>query len=82
MSWWNPATWGQAKMEAKAISLNPNDKEKVARHLGRLANLYRHSGVLTEEMQTEIKQRQAALLLAGFDLVTSAEDADALREKL
>lgn len=82
MVWYNPTTWGN-EMQPLPIQVNPGNANALARHVGRLVNLFaaqkRDDAVAIRQ---EIKQRQAAIAQYGHVAPQNEDEARELFSKV
>lgn len=82
MSILNPTTWFKTK--ALPIQVNPGSAAALARHVGRLANLYAATrrDPKRADVKEEIEQRKRAIAGYGHTAPTNEAEARALLEKV
>lgn len=82
MVWYNPTTWGNT-VEPQPIQVNPGNAGMLARHVGRLANLYSaQKRSNTVAIQHEIRQRLLAISTYGHSGPQTEEEARELLTKV
>lgn len=79
MNLFKPSTWFKATPQP--IQINPGNAGVLARHVGRLINLYTAKGQ-TSAVKAEIKQRQKAIAAHGHAAPNNEAEARALLQKV
>lgn len=87
MVWYNPFTWkrtAEVKLEAQPIQVNPGNANALARHAGRLANLFDAQKRQPDraDLAREIEQRKRAITAFGHPEPQNAKEARALLAKV
>lgn len=75
---------GQMALQALPVLINPDQRQQLARHAGRLANLLRavERGAQSAEIARELVYRKFALQAAGIAVPETATAAHALRQQI
>lgn len=79
MNIFRPSTWFKAAPQP--ITINPGSANSLARHVGRLVNLYSAKGQ-TNAVKDEIRQRRDAIDKHGHVAPNNEAEARALLQKV